>query len=142
MMRLSLNNKWLQYYLPVSMSLFVLFTEKRAVVTDGGYDRLFGLPFPYISNNFGCTGCYDVYTGALLLDFSIYLLTIFLIFTGLGKLGLKLKTQWIPTTVGLLISGFWIFFFCMLTQDSKFKFFSDIDFKTTHSEFVFNQFPL
>ncbi|BAU53227.1 hypothetical protein [Mucilaginibacter gotjawali] len=142
MIKTIFNNKWFQYYLPVSLSLFMLFTEKRAVAgTDGGYDRLFGFPFPYISNNFGCTGCFDVYTGALILDFSIYLLLILLIFKGTEKLGFKLKIHWAPTITGLLISGFWIFFFCMITQDSKFKLINDIDYKTTHIEFVFNQFP-
>ena len=38
------SKKLFQYYLPVTLTLFMLFTEKRTVtVDDGGYDRLFGL---------------------------------------------------------------------------------------------------
>ena len=120
----------------------MLFTEKRAVVnTDGGYDRLFGFPFAYISNNNGCTGCYAVFVGALLADLFIYFGFILLVFTGIEKLGFKLKTHWIPTLVGLLISAMWIWFFFLFTQDSSFKIKSDFDYKTTHTEFVFDQLP-
>jgi hypothetical protein len=62
-MRKMFNRKWLQYYLPVTLTLFMLATEKRAVTNDdGGFDRLYGFPFGYITNNNGCAGCYLVFT--------------------------------------------------------------------------------
>lgn len=135
------NNKWLQYYLPTTLTLFMLVTKKRAVITDDGYDRLYGFPFPYISNNYSCTGCYDVYVSALLFDLLIYLLLIFLFFKAVDKLAMRLKTHWIPTSVGLLISGMWISLFYLETQDSTFKLTNDISYRTTNSEFVVNLFP-
>jgi hypothetical protein len=142
MIKTLFNNKWLQYYIPVSLTLFMLVTEKRAVVVaDGGYDGLYGFPFPYISNNYACTGCYDVYAGALMFDLLIYFAFIVLVFKGIEKLGLRLKTHWIPTMIGLLISSFWIWFFWLMTLDSSFKIINDVDYKTTHTEFVFDQSP-
>ena len=62
-----------QYYLPVTLVLFTMVIEERAVVDDDGWDRLFGFPFAYISGNIGCTGCYEVFVVALLFDLLIYL---------------------------------------------------------------------
>jgi len=142
MIKTLFNNRWLQYYIPISLTLFNLITEKRAVITDGGYDRLYGFPFAYISNNNGCTGCYIVFVGALLADLFIYFIFILLIFKGIERIGLRLKTHWIPTVIGLLISVMWAWFFSLTTQDSSFKIKSDVDYKTTHTEFVFDQLPL
>ncbi|GAC1311015.1 MAG: hypothetical protein NVSMB24_29520 [Mucilaginibacter sp.] len=133
------NNKWLQYYLPVTFTLFMLVTEKRTVITDGGYDRLYGFPFPYISNNYACTGCYDVYLSALLVDLLIYVFFILLIFKMVEKLGLTLKTNWIPTVIGLLICVMWICFFCLMTEDSTFKLINDIPYNTTSREITIYQ---
>jgi hypothetical protein len=135
------TSKWLQYYLPASLTLFMLVTLKRAVITDGGYDRLYGFPFPYISNNNGCTGCYLVFIGAMMFDLFFYLTFIFLVFNAIEKLGLKLKTHWILTIIGMLISSQWIFFFFVMTHDSTFNIKSDTAYKTLHSEFVFDQTP-
>jgi len=136
------NNKWLQYFIPFSLTLFMLVTEKRTVVVmDGGYDRFYGFPLPYISNNYACTDCYDVYIGALLFDLLTYFIFIFLVLKGIEKLGVRLKTHWIPTVVGLLISIMWIWFFWLITQDSSFKIKNDVDYKTTRTEFVFDETP-
>jgi hypothetical protein len=133
------NNKWLQYYLPVTFTLFMLVTEKRAVITDGGYDRLYGFPWPYISNNYACTGCYDVYLNALIVDLLVYVFFILLIFKMVEKLGLTLKTNWIPTIIGLLICVMWICFFCLMTEDSTFKLINDIPYNTTSREITVYQ---
>ena len=136
------SKKLFQYYLPVTLTLFMLFTEKRTVtVDDGGYDRLFGFPLPYISNNFGCTGCYDVYVIALLIDFSIYFMFIFFVFSWIEKLGLTLKFYWVPFTIGFLISAMWIGWFYLTTIDSRLKSLNDIDYKTTYWELVFSSSP-
>ena len=97
------SNKVLQYYLPVSLILFNIITIKRVVVTDGSYDRLFGLPLAYISNNDGCTGCYQVYVLPLLFDVLTYLAVVFLIFKLIEKIGVRLKTHWVLSLIGTLL---------------------------------------
>jgi hypothetical protein len=52
--------KILQYVLPVTITLFMCVTVERTVVTDGGYDRLWGLPLPYISNDAGFVAFADI----------------------------------------------------------------------------------
>jgi len=136
------NNKWLQYFIPFSFTLFMLVTEKRIIeVVDGGPDRLYGFPFPYITNNFACTGCYNVYVGALLFDLLVYFIFTLLVFKGIEKLGIKIKTHLVPTVIGLMVSLMWIWVFIMTTQDSTFEIKNDLDYKVTHAEFVFDQLP-
>jgi hypothetical protein len=133
----------LQYYLPFTLTLFMLVTQKRAVTNDdGGFDRLYGFPFGYITNNNGCTGCYEVFTGALIIDLVIYFAVVLIVFKLVETIGLKLKTHWLPLVIGVLISCFWIWLFCLMTEHSRFQLKSDLDGgKTTHSEFVFDQTP-
>lgn len=123
--------KFFQYYLPVTLTLFMTRTVERNVVTDGGYDRLYGCPLPYISGNFGCTGCYDVYILALIFDLLIYFGFTMVIFFLIQKIGSKLKTHWSLILTGVILSLFWIMLFALITQDSSFKLISDIDFETT-----------
>ncbi len=96
-------------------------TIKRAVIPDGApTDRLYGLPFAYITNNVSCTGCYEVYVGALLLDLAVYSFAVFLIFKVIEKAGLQLKTHWLGITAGALISIWWVGLFYLTTVDSFF----------------------
>ena len=131
------GNKWVQYYLPVTLVLFTMVIEERAVVDDDGWDRLYGFPFAYISGNIGCTGCYEVFVVALLFDLLIYLIFVLLLFKGIEKLGFGLKTHWFPNLIGLLISLMCIGWFCLTTQDSSFKLINDSPYKTTHTQFDF-----
>jgi len=42
--------KTFQYILPVALTLFMCVSVERTVDgTDGGYDRLFGLPLPWVT---------------------------------------------------------------------------------------------
>jgi hypothetical protein len=134
--------KLLQYYLPLTLTLFMTVTIKRDVIGDGTpEDRLYGLPFPYITNNVSCTGCYEVYVGALLLDLAVYSLAVFIIFKAAKSAGLLLKTNWLGVTAGLVISLWWIVVFYVTTSDSSFLFKNDYPIKIVHSELSFQQFP-
>ena len=132
------GNKWVQYYLPVTLVLFTMVIEERAVIPDdGGWDRLFGFPLAYISGNIGCTGCYEVFVLALLFDILIYLIFVLLLFKGIEKLGFRLKTHWFPNLIGLLISLMCIGWFYVTTEDSSFKLINDSPYKITHTQFDF-----
>ena len=85
--------KILQYILPLTLTLFMCVSVERTVVgTDGGYDRLYGLPLRFISGNAGCSGCYEVYVLPMLVN----LLFFFAVAIGVVKLiertRIKLKT--------------------------------------------------
>jgi len=141
-MRKMFNRKWLQYYVPVALTMFMLVTEKRAVTNDdGGFDRLYGFPLGYITNNNGCTGCYLVFYGALIFDMAVYLAFVLLVFKAIEATCLKLKTHWLPMAIGVLVSCFWIWWFWVITHDSQFQFKSDGDYKITHREFIYDQGP-
>ena len=112
--------KWFQYYLPVTLSLFMLVTIERNVITDGGNDRLYGLPLPYFTSSFGYSFHYDVYILAMLFNLLFYFAVTVAIFKIVEKLGLTLKTHWVFLVVGILICTFWIATFVLTTQDSSF----------------------
>jgi hypothetical protein len=119
---------FLQYLLPLTLTLFMLITVKRVVVTDGGYDRLWGLPAGFITNNFGCSGCYDVYVSGMLADLTFKFIVAFVLCSVIVRLGVKLGTLWIGIVTGCLITTFWILVFYFITFQSHFKLVNDIDY--------------
>lgn len=124
------TRKVLQYYLPVALTLFMTVTIQRNVFTDGGYDRLYGLPLPYISSSLGYSFNYQVYLFAMTINLLFYFCLTVLLFAGLANLGLPLKTHWVFVTLGILVTVFWIALFYILTIDSDFHFLNDTDYKT------------
>jgi len=125
------TRKTLQYYLPICLTLFMTVTIERNVFADGGYDRLYGLPLPYISSALGYSFNYQVYVLAMTFNLLFYFGLTVLLFAGLIKLGLHLKTHWTFITLGILVSAFWVASFYVLTIDSNFHFLNDTDYKTT-----------
>jgi hypothetical protein len=136
MKRKIVHSTLIQYYLPLAFTLFMFITMKRTVTTDGGYTELEGFPFPYISNNFGCSFCYDVYIGALLIDLAIYIGFVWLLFRLLERTGMKIITHWFIFWIGMLITLFWVYIFYLFTGDSSFKLVNDVAYKTTKKEIV------
>jgi hypothetical protein len=122
--------KILQYYLPLALTLFMTVTIERTVFTDGGYDRLYGLPLPYISSALGHSFNYQVYILAMTFNLLFYFGLTVLLLTGLTKFGVRLKTHWAFITVGILVTIFWVTSFYVLTMDSDFHFLNDTDYKT------------
>ncbi len=113
-------NKWFQYYLPITITLFMFLTLKREVITDGGYDRLYGLPFGFISNNCGCTDCFEVYINRLAIDLAIYFAVVIILFKLIEKAGGRLKTHWYTSVCGIIVVVFWVWWFHVITMDSLF----------------------
>ena len=128
--------KIIQYVLPVTLTLFMCVSVERTVVTDGGYDRLHGLPLPYRSNNAGCTGCYEVYVFPMILD----LLFFFVMAMGVVKLveraRIHLRTSTWGMVVGVAVSLFWVSLFMLMTTDSRFLLTNHTAYKTTKRELV------
>src|SRR4030095_2106419 len=120
--------KTLQNSLPIALTLFMTVTIERNVFTDGGYDRLYGLPLPYISSALGYSFNYQVYLLAMIFNLFFYFGLTVLLFVGLTKFGLRLKTHWAFITLGILVTAFWIASFYVLTIDSTFHFLNDTDY--------------
>jgi hypothetical protein len=116
------KNLWLSYYVPLASSLFMVVTIERSVTTDGGYDKLYGLPFPFISNNLGCTHCFDVYILNLIIDFAFYLLFVFMAFRLIQQLGIKIHTHRVVSLIGIIICFCWILILYMTVFESSFHF--------------------
>ena len=133
--------KLLQYFLPATLTLFMLLTIERNVDTDMAYEKLYGLPLPFISSAFAFTHHFDVYMLTMLVDFLFYLSVTLLFFKLLEASGLNLKTHWIFISTGIIISIFWLFVFYETTFESTFKFVNDFDFRTTSSELRFGTYP-
>ncbi len=100
----------------------MLVTIERSVFTDGGFDRFYGLPFGYISNNSGCTHCFEVSILYLVVDLICYFAFTILFFWLLKKFNLDLPRYRALQVLGLLISIFWIFVFYTTVFESRFQF--------------------
>jgi hypothetical protein len=131
--------KIFQYYLPVSLTFFTFVTIERTVEgTDGGYDRLYGLPLPWISSVFAFTHHYDVYLVPMAINLLFCFGLAILIFAVLSKLGLKLKTHWVVQFFGILLSLFYAFLFYVLVFESSFYFLNDVEYKTISMKLIIN----
>ena len=133
--------KWVQYYLPVALTLFMCVTIQRMVVTDGGYDRLYGLPFPYISSSYVSSMSYDVYVLAMIINLLFYFVLTVVSFNFIERKIIKLKVHWAVLILGVAISAFWIVTFVFITRDSAFYFLNHTEYKTTGREFIFGFRP-
>ena len=134
--------KLFQYFLPTTLTLFMLVTVERSVHGDIGlYEKLYGLPFPYISSNYAFTHHYDIYIVPLLLDLLLYFVVTFLIFIAVQKIGITLRTHWTFIVVGIIICLFWLFFFVLISFESTFKLTNDFEYQTTQSHLFFGSFP-
>lgn len=133
----SAGTKWLQYYLPVALCLFLTITTERTVVTDGGYDKLYGLPLPSSSNAFACSFCYEVYVGALLLNLTSYLFAVWLGFYLLQKVGMKLPTSRPFLLLGSLVSILCIAIFLLSNAESFWALTNKTSFQLVRQELIF-----
>jgi len=92
-----------QYYLPVTLLLFMLVTLERTVKTDANYDRLYGFPMAHVTNSFYSSFHSNVFLGPMCLNMLFYFGFSLLVFAGLSKLGLKLKLHWALAILSTLV---------------------------------------
>jgi hypothetical protein len=120
----------------------MLVTIERNVDTDiGGYEKLYGLPFPFISGNYAFTHHFDVYMLTMVIDLLFYFIVTLLFFKVLEKIGLKLKAHWAYMLAGMIVNLFWILVFYTIPFESTFKLTNDFSFKTTSSQLHFGTYP-
>ena len=136
---LTTMRKVLQYILPVTLTLFMYVSLERTVVTDGGYDRLFGLPLPYISNNAGCTGCFEVYVLPMRVNLLFFFAVVFGAVRLVERKRIKLRTRTWAVAVGVTICLFWIWCFVLMTRDSSFMLTNHTAYSTTSTKFFVEQ---
>ena len=127
-----------QYYVPVTLLLFLSVTIERIVVTDGGYDTLYGFPFAFRSNAFTCSFCYEVYISTLLSNLAVDFALVYGIFKGVKRVGFKIKLHKILYFVSALVILFAFIDFYLLFTDSFVKWSNDTKFRLVRSEFKFS----
>ena len=140
-MKLLTLKNLLQYFLPTSLTIFMLFTIENEAITDGGYEKIYGLPFPFISSQYAFTHHFDVFIPMMLIDYLFYFIVTLLIFKGLEIIGIKLKTHWSFISIGIIISIFCLKAFYWTTFESTFKLKNDTCFGTTNSHIHFGTYP-
>jgi hypothetical protein len=118
----------------------MLITIERHVETDGAYEKLYGLPFPFISNNYAFTNHSDLYVLPMFIDLILYLSLVLLCFILIQRIGI-LKTHLVFVLFGSIIVIFWICLSALITFESTFKLTNDFSFKITSSHFHFGPFP-
>jgi hypothetical protein len=134
--------KLFQYFLPATLTVFMLVTFERNIQTDiGGYDRLYGFPLAFISSNYAFTNHHDVYVLMMLVDLLFYFAATLLFVKILDGLGTELRTHWTLVSVGIFISVVWVLWFALVTFESTFKFVNDVDYKTTSTQIHFGVYP-
>jgi hypothetical protein len=95
--------KWLLIILPISLLVFQLLTAQHYVLTDGGFDRVFGFPLVYTTSNIGFTHHYEVYVLPMLFDASFYFIIIAIIAAITFKAGITIKNNKLLTGLGVLM---------------------------------------
>ena len=133
--------KVLQYYLPVSLTLFMLVTIQRTVITDGGNDRLYGLPLPWITSSYASSFRYDVFIIPMLVNLLVFILFTSIIFWLLGKTGLSLKTNTFFMIAGIAICLFWILEWYLLVNESSFYSLSNLPYTITSQKLIWGSWP-
>ena len=135
------RRKLFEHYLPLTVTLFMLVTIERAVVTDGGNDRLYGFPFPYITSSYGYSFHYDVFVLPMLLNLVTFFgLTLF-IYKFFEIIKLEFRKHWIFFVISVLLSLFWLTVFIFTVRDSSFYAVDKSDYKVTSRSIVFGLRP-
>ena len=120
----------------------MLVTLERSVEADvGGYDSLYGLPFPFISSNYAFTHHYDVYMLMMVIDLLLYFGATLLLYNFFERHVTKLKTHWLFISIGVIISIACICLFYVITFESTFKFLNEFDLKITGMHFYYGLYP-
>lgn len=112
--------KWLQLHIPIALTLFMLVTLQRTVDSDGGFDRVYGFPFAYITSNIGYSFHYEVYLLPLLADFTTYLILTYIIISLIQKTGFRFKSHNFFTIFGIFVTIALITFLVVSTGESDF----------------------
>ena len=123
------TNKVLSLYIAPTLILFTLITVERTVNTDGAFDKLYGLPLPYISNGYAFSFHYDIYIINLLVDLALYLLFVVIVIKLIELIGLRIRTNRYSAFFGLIISLLLIAIFILYTLESSYKLISDIEYQ-------------
>jgi len=113
--------KIFQYYFPITLLLFSCVTLKYRVVTDGGYDRLYGFPLPFISSTYAFTGHRDVYIFPLIVDVTVYFGVSALVIFLFEKWVFHLKTNVLVGIIASIVTLLFIFWFYINTFESSFE---------------------
>ena len=116
-MKINISKKQiLQYILPITIITFLSFTIERNVKTEGGYEKLYGFPFSFISSNAGCTFCYQFYFIEFFFDLLIYLGFYIFIFTLIDKYIFHLKTNMYLIWLIYIVIFIYLFFVFYLAE--------------------------
>lgn len=128
-----------QYYMPLSLVLFMFITIERQIkiIPDGPYDRLYGLPFPWVSNSFAYSLHYQVHVLPLFFNLGFFFGLVLLLFAGLRKLRLKLKTHWVPAVLSTLVLLFFLLLSYYHLMDSDIYSSNQFVYKTISSKLIF-----
>jgi hypothetical protein len=138
MRQLTAFSKWVQYYVPTALLLFLSATIERILVTDdGGYDRLYGFPFAFRSNAFACSFCYEIYADALVLNLTLDLVLAISVYKLIAQFSFKLRPRKFLYLVSASITLTFIVTFYLLTLYSLFKWHNYTPFRFVSSEFKF-----
>jgi hypothetical protein len=131
-----------QYILPLTCFAFALLTQQFHVVTDGGYDRMYGFPFPFITGTWVTTFHHSVYIVPALVDFFLYLLVVIGLTVSLQSMGVVLKTHWFPTIlIWIAVGTLYTLQFFLFADYNSYNLLYDIDFTAADTEFHAGPYP-
>lgn len=133
--------KHLQYYFPITLTLFCCVTIDRNVTTDGGFTHLYGLPLPYISNAYASSFCYEIHVSNLILNLLFFYFLTWAIFKIIDRNIIQVKTNKILTALGSLIGFFWIFIYVINISESHFKWNNPHDYFLINYNFILGLRP-
>jgi|GEM_PF-4096690 len=136
----------LQYVLPITIIIFACVNVVWHVTnTDGGPDRLYGFPLPYVTSAYACSFCNDIATAPMLIDLTIHILAVFGTIALLQHLIKPLPTRPWSTALAWMIAAFSLFLhlgFGTIVQDNHWSTWLDFAYTVESRSIVFGPLGL
>lgn len=117
-------------------------TVERMVVTDGGFDRLYGFPAEWTVNAYYSSMAFDIFILPLLADVIVYVGIAFLLIALFRTIfGLKRRTSVVVTIMSLLLNCAIIGLQSLVHMEGRIRLQNNTDYMTTEQHMHFGIHP-
>ena len=131
------------FAIPLTLISFLTITVVFNVSTDGGYGRVFGLPFPFLSEQWVNTGHHSIFVLPLLIDvvlcFSTWTFFIYIF-------RVRIKKTLLTKVLALILVAFTLYLLlptieCIILDDNSYSIWTDQEFDVQNYSLRLGTYP-
>jgi hypothetical protein len=131
-----------QYILPLTCFAFALVTQRYNVETDGAFARMYGFPFPFITETWSMTFHHSVYLVPAFVDFFLYLMVAMALVVSVQSVGVPLKSHWFAMIlVWIAVGILYAFQFLLFADYNTYTLLYDKDFTVAGTSIEVGPYP-